>query len=159
MTDWDFTFDFVIVGSGGGGMVAALTADQAGAGAIVLEKQGLVGGSTAMSGGVVWVPDNPVMRADGIPDSYDDAMAHFEAVVGDVGPASSPSRRDAFLTAGPEMVSFLQDLGVGFVHCLDLRPPYCLHCREAVMASMSFAVVANLRVDVCDSSIGAAVNA
>src|SRR6478609_2221687 len=124
MTDWDFTFDFVIVGSGGGGMVAALTADQAGAGAIVLEKQGLVGGSTAMSGGVVWVPDNPVMRADGIPDSYDDAMAHFEAVVGDVGPASSPSRRDAFLTAGPEMVSFLQDLGVGFVHCLGYSDYY-----------------------------------
>ena len=44
-------------------------------------------------------------------------MAHFEAVVGDVGPASSFERRHAFLTAGPEMVSFLQGLGVGFVHC------------------------------------------
>jgi 3-oxosteroid 1-dehydrogenase len=83
-----------------------------------------VGGSTAMSGGVVWVPDNPVMRADGIPDSYDDAMTHFEAVVGDVGPASSYERRDAFLTAGPEMVSFLQELGVGFVHCLGYSDYY-----------------------------------
>src|SRR6478736_9979788 len=124
MTEWDATVDVVIVGSGGGGMVAALTADQAGAGTIVLEKQALVGGSTAMSGGVVWVPDNPVMRADGIPDSYDDAMAHFEAVVGDVGPASSPARRDAFLTAGPEMVSFLQELGIGFVHCLGYSDYY-----------------------------------
>ena len=77
-----------------------------------------------MSGGVVWVPDNPVMRADGIPDSYEDAMAHFEAVVGDVGPASSFERRHAFLTAGPEMVSFLQDLGVGFVHCLGYSDYY-----------------------------------
>ncbi len=44
-------------------------------------------------------------------------MAHFEAVVGDVGPCSSFERRHAFLTAGPEMVSFLQDCGVRFVYC------------------------------------------
>ena len=124
MTEWDSTVDFVVVGSGGGGMVAALTADEAGASVIVLEKQELVGGSTAMSGGVVWVPDNPVMRADGIRDSYDDAMAHFEAVVGDVGPASSFERRHAYLTAGPEMISFLQRLGVGFVHCLGYSDYY-----------------------------------
>ena len=113
----DSTVDLVIVGSGGGGMVAALTASAAGASALVLEKQALVGGSTAMSGGIVWVPDNPVMRAAGIPDSYEDAMAHFEEVVGDVGPASSFERRHAFLTAGPAMVSFLQERGVRFVHC------------------------------------------
>jgi 3-oxosteroid 1-dehydrogenase len=117
MTTWDSTVDLVIVGSGGGGMVAALTAADAGASALVLEKQELVGGSTAMSGGILWVPNNPVMRADGVPDSYEDAMAHFEAVVGDVGPASSFERRHAFLTAGPEMVSFLQELGVSFVYC------------------------------------------
>ena len=116
-TTWDATVDFVIVGSGGGGMVAALAANDAGASALVLEKQPLVGGSTAMSGGIVWVPNNPVMRADGIADSYEDAMAHFEAVVGDVGPASSFERRHAFLTAGPEMISFLQERGVRFVHC------------------------------------------
>jgi 3-oxosteroid 1-dehydrogenase len=124
MTEWDSTVDFVVVGSGGGGMVAALTADDAGASVLVLEKQELIGGSTAMSGGVVWVPDNPVMRADGIRDSYDDAMAHFEAVVGDVGPASSFERRHAYLTAGPEMISFLQRLGVGFVHCLGYSDYY-----------------------------------
>jgi 3-oxosteroid 1-dehydrogenase len=117
MTTWDSTVDLVIVGSGGGGMVAALTAADAGASVVVLEKQERVGGSTAMSGGIAWVPNNPVMRADGVPDSYEDAMAHFEAVVGDVGPASSFERRHAFLTAGPEMVSFLQERGVRFVHC------------------------------------------
>ncbi len=117
MTTWDSSVDLAIVGSGGGGMVAALTAADAGASALVLEKQQRVGGSTAMSGGIVWVPNNPVMRAEGVPDSYEDAMAHFEAVVGDVGPASSLERRHAFLTAGPEMVSFLQERGVRFVHC------------------------------------------
>jgi 3-oxosteroid 1-dehydrogenase len=117
MTTWDTTVDLVIIGSGGGGLVAALTAADAGASALVLEKQERVGGSTCMSGGILWVPNNPVMRADGVADSYEDAMAHFEAVVGDVGPASSFERRHAFLTAGPAMVSFLQDRGVRFAYC------------------------------------------
>ena len=117
MTTWDTTVDLVIIGSGGGGMVAALTAADAGTSALVLEKQERLGGSTCMSGGILWVPNNPVMRADGVADSYEDAMAHFEAVVGDVGPASSFDRRHAFLTAGPEMVSFLQEQGVRFAYC------------------------------------------
>ncbi len=117
MTTWDTTVDLVIVGSGGGGMVAALTAADAGATALVLEKQDKVGGSTAMSGGVVWIPNNPVMRAAGVPDSFEDGMAHFEAVVGDVGPASNAERRRAFLTEGPEMVTFLERCGVRFVYC------------------------------------------
>ncbi len=117
MTTWDTTVDFVIAGSGGGGMVAALAAADAGAEALVLEKQALLGGSTCMSGGIVWIPDNPLMRAEGIADSYDDALSHFEAVVGDVGPCSSSERRHAFLTAGPEMTTFLQGLGVRFVTC------------------------------------------
>ena len=84
MTTWDTTVDLVIVGSGGGGMVAALAADDGGSSALVLEKQERIGGSTCMSGGIAWVPNNPVMEADGVRDSYEDAMAHFEAVVGDV---------------------------------------------------------------------------
>ncbi len=117
MTTWDDTVDVVIVGSGGGGMVAALTAADAGASVLLLEKQDRIGGSTAMSGGIVWVPNNPVMQAEGVPDSYDDAMIHFEEVVGDVGPASSFERRHAFLSAGSEMVTFLQRRGVRFVYC------------------------------------------
>ncbi len=110
-------YDVVIAGSGGGGMVAALAAADAGARVLVLETQALIGGSTCMSGGIVWIPDNPLMRAAGVPDSYEDALAHFETVVGDVGPCSSPERRHAFLTAGPEMTTFLQGLGVRFVTC------------------------------------------
>src|SRR3954469_21845226 len=111
------TVDFVVVGSGGGGLTAALAAADTGASVLVVEKQALLGGSTAMSGGMAWVPDNPVMRAAGVRDSYEDAMAHFEEVVGDVGPASSYERRHAFLTAGPEMVSFLTRRGVRLAYC------------------------------------------
>ncbi len=117
MTTWDDTVDFVTVGSGGGGMVAALTAADSGASVLVLEKQDRIGGSTCMSGGIVWVPNNPVMETEGVPDSYEDAMAHFEAVVGNVGPASSFERRHAFLSAAPEMITFLQQRGVRFLYC------------------------------------------
>jgi 3-oxosteroid 1-dehydrogenase len=117
MTTWDATVDFVIAGSGGGGMVAALAGTDAGAEVLLLEKQALVGGSTCMSGGIFWIPNNPLMRAEGTPDSYDDALAHFDTVVGDVGPCSSYERRHAFLTAGPEMVTFLQRLGLRLLTC------------------------------------------
>ena len=102
-------------------MVAALAAADAGAEVLVLEKQALIGGSTCMSGGIVWIPNNPLMQAEGIADSYEDAMAHFETVVGDVGSCSSFERRHAFLTAGPEMTTFLQRLGVRFVHLPRLQ--------------------------------------
>ena len=113
---WDLTTDFVVVGSGGGLVGALIAADQ-GLDVLVLEKRKLVGGSTAMSGGIVWVPNNPLMVAEGVADSYEEGMAYFDDVVGDVGPASSRERRDAFLTAGPEMLRFLQDQGVRFLRC------------------------------------------
>jgi 3-oxosteroid 1-dehydrogenase len=114
MSDWDHTTDAVIVGSGGGALCALLLAHERGLGAIAVEKTELVGGSTAMSGGGVWVPNNPLMQAEGIPDSVDDALNYFEGAVGDVGPASSTERRRSFLAHAPQMIRFLMDNGVRF---------------------------------------------
>lgn len=117
MPQWDSSYDFVTVGSGGGGLVGALRAADAGCSTLVLEKQSLIGGSTAMSGGMVWIPNNPLMQAEGIEDSYVDGMAYFEEVVGDAGPGSSQERRHAYLTDGHRMVSFLQEGGLRFKRC------------------------------------------
>jgi 3-oxosteroid 1-dehydrogenase len=117
MTDWDKAVDLLIVGSGGGGVVAALATLDAGLEPLVVEKQSVVGGSTGMSGGMVWLPNNPLMRADGIADSYEDGMAYFADVIGDIGAASSPARRAMFLTAGSEMIAFLLRKGVRLVRC------------------------------------------
>ena len=89
MTSWDESFDFVIVGSGGGGLVAGLAAADAGLKPVIIEKQDFVGGSTAMSGGVVWMPNNPLMQAEGVPDSYEAGMDYLESVVGPPDEGSS----------------------------------------------------------------------
>ncbi len=115
--NWDKSVDLLIAGSGGGGMVAALATLDAGFEPLVLEKQALVGGSTGMSGGMVWLPNNPLMRADGIADSHEDGLAYFADVVGDIGAASSPARREMFLTAGCEMINFLLRKGVRLMRC------------------------------------------
>jgi 3-oxosteroid 1-dehydrogenase len=117
MANWDTSVDLLIAGSGGGGMVAALAALYAGIEPLIVEKQALVGGSTGMSGGMVWLPNNPLMRADGIADSHADGLAYFADVVGDIGAPSSPARREMFLSAGYEMINFLVRKGVRFVRC------------------------------------------
>ena len=117
MTTWDESVDLVIAGSGGGGVVAALVAIDAGLEPLVLEKQAIVGGSTGMSGGIIWMPNNPLMRAEGVADSHEDGLAYLEDVVGDAGPASSPARRETFLTEGYQMLTFLQRKGVQLVRC------------------------------------------
>lgn len=115
MSQWDETTDFVIVGSGGGSFCAVMAIADAGKTSIVLEKTDKVGGSTAMSGGVLWVPNHPLQAADGVTDSYEMGRAYMDALVGDVGPSTSSARKDMFLHMGPKMVSYLQDKGLLFL--------------------------------------------
>ena len=72
---WDHETDFLVVGSGSGAMTAALAAHEAGLRCVLLEKSDCYGGSSAMSGGTVWVPDNHLMN--GIPDSRDEALTYL----------------------------------------------------------------------------------
>jgi 3-oxosteroid 1-dehydrogenase len=85
-------------------MTAALTAAQRGLSVVVLEKENKFGGSTARSGGGVWIPGNEVLTAAGVPDDPARAREYLSRVVGDDVP---PSRQDAFLSRGPEMLSFV----------------------------------------------------
>jgi 3-oxosteroid 1-dehydrogenase len=62
----DEVFDFVVVGSGGGSMCAGLVMRQAGKSVVILEKTDMVGGTTARSGGVMWIPNNRFMAEDGV---------------------------------------------------------------------------------------------
>lgn len=126
-TQWDRSVDLLIAGSGGGGMVAGLAAIDSGLEPLIVEKQALVGGSTGLSGGIVWLPNNPLMRADGIADSHEDGLAYLADVVGDIGAPSSPERREMFLTAGYEMINFLVRKGVKLIRCAGYSDYYPNH--------------------------------
>ncbi|KAA9158257.1 3-oxosteroid 1-dehydrogenase [Amycolatopsis acidicola] len=98
-------FDVVVAGSGAAGMTAALAAAHQGLSVVVIEKAAKFGGSTARSGGGVWIPNNEVLQAAGVEDTPEKAKEYLEAIVGDVVPAAS---REAFVDNGPEVVSFVQ---------------------------------------------------
>jgi 3-oxosteroid 1-dehydrogenase len=117
MTTWDATTDFLVIGSGGGALVGALRASALGKEVVVCEKSDKIGGSTGMSGGVIWIPNNPLMQREHVPDSREEGLAYFQSVVGDAGPASSTARRETYLDTGNEMVEFLESEGLKFRRC------------------------------------------
>ena len=97
-------FDVVVVGSGAAGMVAALTAAHQGLSTVVVEKAAHYGGSTARSGGGVWIPNNEVLKRDGVTDTAEAARTYLHGIIGDV---VEPERIDTYLDRGPEMLSFV----------------------------------------------------
>ncbi|BBZ64213.1 3-oxosteroid 1-dehydrogenase [Mycolicibacterium monacense] len=97
-------YDVIVVGSGAAGMVAALTAAHQGLSTIVVEKAPHYGGSTARSGGGVWIPNNEVLKRDGVKDTPEAARQYLRAIIGDV---VEPERIDTYLQRGPEMLTFV----------------------------------------------------
>ncbi|GAA2643276.1 3-oxosteroid 1-dehydrogenase [Paractinoplanes durhamensis] len=95
-------FDVVVVGSGGAGMVAALAAAHHGLTAVVLEKADSYGGSTARSGGGLWMPGNDVLTRAGIGGDARTYLAHV------AGADATPERQNAFLSAAPEVLAFIR---------------------------------------------------
>jgi 3-oxosteroid 1-dehydrogenase len=102
---WNHQVDFLVVGSGCGGLTAALTADAHGLDTLIIEKAGVYGGSTALSGGNIWVPNNPTLRRVGLADSRANVRSYLDAVVGDRVPAANI---DAFIDNGPRAMEFLE---------------------------------------------------
>lgn len=111
----DHEFDFVIVGSGGGSVPAALVMKDRGYSVAILEKQDCFGGTSAYSGGVIWIPNNHIGNPDGTHDSPEQARDYMVAVAGLSADEVTPERRDAYIRGGAEMVAYLTDKGMTFV--------------------------------------------
>jgi succinate dehydrogenase/fumarate reductase flavoprotein subunit len=101
---WDREVDLLIFGAGAGGMTAALVAAQEGLDVLLCEKTAQVGGTTATSGGTIWVPGSTHSNSTSRPSDIESARQYLDSEVGNYG---SPELRDAFLTAGAEALDYL----------------------------------------------------
>jgi succinate dehydrogenase/fumarate reductase flavoprotein subunit len=97
--------DLLVAGSGAGGLSAAVTAAALGLKVIVVEKEAVFGGTTAWSGGWLWIPRNPLAVAAGIHDDMESARTYLRHELGERYDAALV---DTFLGQGPRMVSFFQ---------------------------------------------------
>ena len=98
--------DLLVVGSGAGGLAAAVTARSHGLEVLVVEKEPVFGGTSAWSGGWLWVPCNPLALRAGVQDSVESARRYLE---GELGGHFEPRKVDAYLRHAPEMVSFFEE--------------------------------------------------
>ncbi|MEH6591535.1 MAG: FAD-dependent oxidoreductase [Halioglobus sp.] len=105
---WDYSFDVVVVGSGNGGLTAALCSYEMGTkDVLVIEKSNLYGGTSSISGGGVWIPGNRYAKAAGAEDSAEKAKTYLRQLITE---EEVPDYQlDAYLENGPKMVDFLHE--------------------------------------------------
>ncbi len=115
--------DVIVLGCGPAGMTAALAAHDAGAKVTILERSDRIGGTGAVSGGVIWVADNPRQRAAGMSESREEALSYFRAL--DHGDLVDDTL-EAFVDMGPEALAFLEEAGALKVALLEGYPDYYL---------------------------------
>lgn len=114
--------DVLVIGAGAGGLSTAITARKLGLEVVVVEKEPVFGGATAFSGGVLWVPNNPVSARSGARDTREAARTYMR---NETGAFYDEAAVDAFLDTGPEMVEFFErETAVKFVPTLypDYHP-------------------------------------
>lgn len=130
-SETSYTSDVLVIGGGGTGLVAALTAAEEGANVILLEKQSVYGGATAMSGGKIPVADTPEQKEAGIEDSVDDMMR-------DINKAGGYTQNQELLRVAVEgatpVKEWLGDQGVNWELETDLiyygQSTYRMHVAE-----------------------------
>ena len=97
--------DLLVIGSGAGGLSCAVTAAHLGLKVLVVEKEALIGGTTAWSGGWMWIPRNPLAVAAGIVEDIETPLSYLHH---ELGLQFDEPRLRAFLEAGPRMVEFFR---------------------------------------------------
>jgi len=104
---WDREVDVVVMGSGGAALTAAILASDQGAQVLVLEKAAQIGGTTAFSGGVPWIPMNRYMREAGIEDNREDALKYLRRLTG--GKEPDPHLLEVYVDNAHKMIDYLHE--------------------------------------------------
>lgn len=104
-------YDVVVIGSGGAGLTAALASQKLGARTLLLERSELIGGTYSYSGGLAWVPNNSQMRALGLSDSEEEAIAHIRELGGG---RHNESVLRSFVGNAARAIDWLESVGVPF---------------------------------------------
>lgn len=130
-------YDVVVVGSGAAGLVCAITAKKRGLSVVVLEKEPVFGGTTALSGGVLWVPLNAHGRKQNPEDSVEAVRTYL---VHETGSMFDEAATQAFIENGPKMVDFLErETEMQFVPTMypDYHPdaPGGAHIGRSILAA------------------------
>jgi 3-oxosteroid 1-dehydrogenase len=99
-------YDILVVGSGAGALTAAITAHDNGGNVLVVEKSDMYGGTSATSGGGIWIPCNHLMEVHGETDTPEAALEYLKACVGD---KVSDSRLMSYVKNAPKMLKDLED--------------------------------------------------
>jgi len=103
---WDREVDVLVVGSGGAAMTAATLAHDGGAEVLLIEKAEVFGGTTGISGGVMWIPQNGHMEKAGFTDTREDALAYIRHLA--QGRPYDDSQIEAWVDAAPEALRYLE---------------------------------------------------
>ncbi|WP_245606918.1 FAD-binding protein [Simplicispira psychrophila] len=121
-------FDVIVVGTGAGALLAAIRASDAGLKTLVVEKTALVGGTSAISGGGIWIPDNHDMPKAGLKDSVDVAFGYVKACAKGL---ASDDRVLAYVETARHMARYLGEIGVPY-RCIPLYSDYYPHIQGAM---------------------------
>jgi 3-oxosteroid 1-dehydrogenase len=103
---WDHTVDLLIVGTGAGAMATAIRAHDRGGSALLVEKTHLYGGSSAMSGGSLWIPNNHLMAAAGVHDSPEEALTYLKHLTRGEVPEPKLAR---YVETAPRMLRYMDE--------------------------------------------------
>lgn len=120
----DETYDVVVVGSGAAAFATALGALDEGLSVAMVESTDQWGGNSSMSGGGMWLPNNPLMKRDGAGDSREEALEYMGLTIGDPGPASSPERIEAYVDSIDDFVLTAEKYGMEFMRDKDYPDYY-----------------------------------
>ncbi|WP_395395765.1 FAD-dependent oxidoreductase [Novosphingobium sp. BL-8A] len=120
----DIECDVLIVGSGIGGLTAAIAARMAGLDTLVIEQDLLVGGPSSLSSGMLWLPNSPLQRHDRIHDSRGEALDYLANFVAEGDPASTSDRRAAFVDGVAPLVALYDARGIPLHRCEDYSDHY-----------------------------------